>query len=425
LDRLKKNRLDRLADGSEVTREEYEKWLEYSEDNVVSDGVMDEPDVSFEKYRKANLAELSAPREPLISKREWGHIDGISIVGQSEKTNEDCHRLVKIVACLDVGRHNFTGLDGHKHTGNGSFYPVLHSCNKATCRLCYPDFARREAKNIAARLEFAEKEFRKKGLDVGRIEHATISLCKADVDAIRFAPDKAKAVAEARRKAWAYALARGFAGGTLIWHPFRYADMAESIRKGIPFGRYFSGHFHLLGFIYGGYRCRNCAYNNNFSRDKCLSCREFEGRTRREFAKDGTIVKVFGKRKTVEGTAYYQLNHAGVVDDVERYHVATWAGLVSYRKMHFDAKKFVKKREHRCKICGGVMKHSKFCRSEEDKALLMLAIKSGVLNRGWEEPLVKNGVVQWEYAEDDSGVKWAGRGSCEDYWEEGDSGSYG
>jgi len=73
----------------------------------------------------------------------------------------------------------------------------------------------------------------------------------------------------------------------------------------------------------------------------------FEGRTRRAFDKDGYIVKVLGKRKTVGGTAWYQLNHASLVNGVNRFHVATWFGVCSYRRL----KVTVEYKKNVCPIC--------------------------------------------------------------------------
>jgi len=65
------------------------------------------------------------------------------------------------------------------------------------------------------------------------------------------------------------------------------------------------------------------------------------------FQKDGYYVKVFGKRKTVRGTAWYQLNHASVKVGVKRFHVATWFGNCSYRKL----KVTIEMRKAVCPIC--------------------------------------------------------------------------
>lgn len=86
----------------------------------------------------------------------------------------------------------------------------------------------------------------------------------------------------------------------------------------------------------------------------CGGCSGFEGRTRREHKKDGFVVKVAedeygiaGKRKTVGSTAWYQLNHATTRHGVVRFHVATWFGVCSYRKLKVTAK--VKKAV--CPLC--------------------------------------------------------------------------
>lgn len=54
-----------------------------------------------------------------------------------------------------------------------------------------------------------------------------------------------------------------------------------------------------------------------------------------------------GKRKTVFGTAWYQLNHASLKVGVRRFHVATWFGVCSYRKLKVT-KEHV---EEMCPIC--------------------------------------------------------------------------
>jgi hypothetical protein len=98
----------------------------------------------------------------------------------------------------------------------------------------------------------------------------------------------------------------------------------------------------VLGFVLGGYgRCRHCKGGN------CYACDGFEGRVYRCYWENGYIVKALGERKTVFGTAWYQLNHSSIRVDVERPHVATWFGACSYRKL----KVTVEKREVLCPIC--------------------------------------------------------------------------
>jgi len=62
---------------------------------------------------------------------------------------------------------------------------------------------------------------------------------------------------------------------------------------------------------------------------------------------EGKKQKVFAERKTVFGTAWYQLNHSSYKVDVKRFHIATWFGVCSYRKL----KVTVKKRKKLCPIC--------------------------------------------------------------------------
>jgi hypothetical protein len=66
--------------------------------------------------------------------------------------------------------------------------------------------------------------------------------------------------------------------------------------------------------------------------------------------KDGYIVKVKGARKTVFGTAYYQLNHATIICGKVRSHVGSWVGVCSYTKHKLVAGE--RKKKHVCPLCG-------------------------------------------------------------------------
>ena len=83
----------------------------------------------------------------------------------------------------------------------------------------------------------------------------------------------------------------------------------------------------MLGFILGGFeRCRGCEKS-------CLGCEGFKEKQRNLYYKDNYIVKVLGRRKTVFGTAFYQLNHATVkVSFASRFHAVTWFGICGNRK---------------------------------------------------------------------------------------------
>jgi hypothetical protein len=160
----------------------------------------------------------------------------------------------------------------------------------------------------------------------------------------------------------------------LIFHGFRFNDVRLW---------YWSPHFHVLGVIKGGYGCRNC----NHERGDCRSCSGFNGREVRGFEKDGYIVKVMGERKTVFGTAWYQLNHSTIRTNVQRPHACTWFGVCSYRRL----KVTVEKRKHICKIC-----------QYELKPLDYHGSKSFVTDRNLPyferdslEDLMEDGVVVW------------------------------
>jgi hypothetical protein len=55
-----------------------------------------------------------------------------------------------------------------------------------------------------------------------------------------------------------------------------------------------------------------------------------QGRCYRVYRDNGYIVRVLDERKTVFGTAFYQLNHATLRLGVKRFHVVTWFGVCGY-----------------------------------------------------------------------------------------------
>jgi hypothetical protein len=54
-----------------------------------------------------------------------------------------------------------------------------------------------------------------------------------------------------------------------------------------------------------------------------------------------------GERRTVGGTAWYQLNHSTIRTDVKRPQVVTWFGVCSYRKLKVSPEL----RRRFCPIC--------------------------------------------------------------------------
>jgi hypothetical protein len=263
---------------------------------------------------------------------EWGKHGEYEFVGQGKVTNPDtCGRFRGFWGCNRAELHNKTTLDGKNHNGKVYVKKVFHSCDKPTCAVCFKrGWAVREAGNIESRIKEAEKRF-------GKAEHIIVSVPQKDYG-LSFEALQSKAT-----KVLA---ARYILGGCKIFHAFRY-HRANETYVGEPAHWFWSPHFHVIGFVDGGYsRCRNCKKSTL----DCLSCDGYEGRTRRCYEKDGYIVKVLGSRKSIFGTAWYQLNHASIKRGVSRFHVARWFGVCSYRKLKL--KKGDRIWRNVCPICG-------------------------------------------------------------------------
>ena len=244
------------------------------------------------------------------------------LVGHGEVTNENCGRFSgHYYGCLRTDLHKLITLDGANYAGMIYGKPFFHSCDKPSCPVCFKyGWAVREARKIEARLKEASKRF-------GLAEHIVCSVPSKDFG-LSYEAMCLKTVKVLK--------SRGVVGGCLIFHGFRFNK-----RKWFW---YWSPHFHALGFILGGYaRCRKCSRKWN-----CLKgCGGFDDRAWQECQKDGWYVKVLGKRKSVFWTLWYQLNHSSIKKGVVRFHVATWFGNVSYRKLKVTAEM----RKSVCPIC--------------------------------------------------------------------------
>jgi len=244
----------------------------------------------------------------------------LQLVGNGVKTNEWCGKFSSYRGCVRVDLHKGVNLlDGTNYTGKAYVEIHSHSCHRPSCPVCYKSWASREAHKIETRLAEAEKRFKK-------AEHVVASVPVGDYGL---------AYEDLRNKVVKVLESRDVIGGCLIFHGFRY----NNVRLW-----YWSPHFHVLGVIKGGYRCRNC----NHERGDCNSCSGFNGREVRGFEKDGYIVKVLGKRISNYWTAWYQLNHSTIRTNVKRLHACTWFGVCSYRKLKVK----VEKRKPLCPICG-------------------------------------------------------------------------
>ena len=256
-------------------------------------------------------------------------LGNFELVGNGEVTNSRCGQFSsKHEGCLNVDLHNKTIMDKNGKLVNcaGKVYirkAIMYTCHNPRCPVCYDKgWAVREAKNIERRLKEASKRF-------GEVGHIICSVPSKD-----YGLDE-KAL---RRKVNGLLREVGVIGGSMIFHGFRYKKFK---------GWYWSPHFHILGFILGGFRkCRRCKRRN-----RCLEgCGGFVDRRWQLYKKCGYYMKVADpshRRKNVCGTAKYQLSHATIKKNTVRFHVVTWFGCCSYRKLKVTPEM----RKHFCPIC--------------------------------------------------------------------------
>jgi len=232
-----------------------------------------------------------------------GHENYVPVGRDLRNSGSQCGRWANDSVCKHIEGHDGFVLHGEDFTGKLLARQNHWWCNRSSCPTCFAHgWATRRARVIAGRIAEGEKR------GFGKPEHIVVS---PSVDDRRFQEDVLRPLC---RKAM---LARGLNGGTMIFHGYRI-DKANHCLKWSP-------HFHCVGFIKGGYECRGC-------KKGCVGCNGFEARTRKLREVDGCIVKVEGERKTIMGTAWYQLHHATIRVGVKRFHVVTWFGVCGNRK---------------------------------------------------------------------------------------------
>lgn len=279
-----------------------------------------------------SLAERVSLNRAILKSPYWmlpvddvGH-ENYMPVGRGVKSSMLCGSWVSLSVCKNVDLHKgitFRGIDctnkvvvRHKHMW----------CHKSSCPVCFiRGWSVRQARSIEGR--FLEGE--KRGF--GKVEHVMVSVALAD---------RGLSESTMRKRARNALADRGVIGGCMIFHGFRIDKKRQVLA--------WSPHYHSLGYIDGGFdRCRKCVH----SRSDCGSCDGFKGREVRGYAKDGYLVKVLPERKTVFGTAFYQLNHATVRVGIKRFHVVTWFGSCGNRKF----KSAELKAQILCPACGAGM----------------------------------------------------------------------
>lgn len=230
--------------------------------------------------------------------------------GRGSPTSEVCGRWVGFDVCTNIVGHEGIFVEGVDCTGKHILRHRHLWCHSAQCPICFNrGWSVRGAMSIEARILTAEK----RGL--GSAEHISVNL-----------PEKYWELPEhVQREIAKKALQdRGVTWGCEIFHGFRPAKDGSRL--------IWNCHYHTLSYAPMLQKCRDC-------RKVCSdnkNCEGFVNRNYRTFEKDGIIVKVHGKRKTIFGTAFYELNHSTVHVGLKRTHVVSWFGLVSNRKFRTD-----------------------------------------------------------------------------------------
>jgi hypothetical protein len=253
------------------------------------------------------------------------HVDyaGFNQSGRGVITSSTCGKVKRLDNCLRTDLHyGMRFYNGELRRFNGEVYArkVIMSCDKPSCPNCYKyGWAVSSARRIGVRLEKASKQH-------GFVEHFVVSV-PLEWYALSF-DDLVKRVLKALKN-------RGVVGGVMIFHRDRFRG------KGYT-DPYWSFHFHVLGFASDRDKCRSC-------KKTCFrGCGGFVDRNYRLNEKDGCLVKVLGKRKSVVGTVWYQLHHSSYRVGAKRHNVVRWFGVCSYRRLKVVIPKVI----HKCPLCG-------------------------------------------------------------------------
>lgn len=271
-----------------------------------------------------------------LSVDDKGHENYVPVGRDLHNSGSQCGKWVSDSVCGNIEGHDGFYFHGEDWTGKMGVRQNHWWCNKSSCPTCFAHgWATRRGRVLAGRIVEGEKR------GFGKGEHVIVSPSVADRC---FQEDVLRPLC---RKAL---LDRCISGGAMIFHGYRIDRVRHCL--------VWKPHFHCIGFVKGGYACRSCEHlKHTYQRSYCDapegSCNGFEYLTRELNKVDGCIVKVEDERKTIMGTAFYQLHHATVRLGVKRFHVVTWFGVCGNRKYKSEPLKV----EAKCPApaCGGKM----------------------------------------------------------------------
>jgi len=255
------------------------------------------------------------------------------LVGGEDATSDTCGKFSGSYVCPNVELHEEIGRRlglGDAYKNKAFVHKVHFSCDNPRCMVCCRyGWAVKKARVDSARLEEASKVF-------GEVEHFFVSINPKD-----YGITDEKVYRAMMQKALK---ALGVVGAVNYFHGSRHRRF-EHVGGGVfrQIGLDWSPHYHGVGFLEGGYKCRNCDHKS-----KCVAgCGGFDDRRWQYYLQTGIYVGVKSKRQTVFGTCWYLLHHTSVERNTKRFHSATLFGVISYRKMKFKAEK----KKLTCKIC--------------------------------------------------------------------------
>jgi hypothetical protein len=277
----------------------------------------------------------------------------IRMVGHGKPTNEKCGMFSHFLACSRLEFHNKVMFDEKtgsliNMSGKADVHAVFCSCGKPSCPVCYErGWAVRQADAINFRFEEICK--RLDHVVFGDVEHIIVSVDPEDYGLSE---------KEIRKKVLKGLESRGVVGGCVISHWARFEFGVRGWHLGV--------HYHCLGFIRGGFRkCRGCPYvDDKGSRFFCNGCEGFYGVSKKCWKSDRLIVEVKDRRKSVFGTAFYQLHHATYDSSKKRHNIVAWFGVCGYRKMKIPKeawREYKEKHKPKCRICGMPLVRHEYC----------------------------------------------------------------
>ncbi len=291
--------------------------------------------VGSEAYNRSLSLRVALNRQILESKYwflpvdDKGHENYVP-VGRGIKSSDWCGKSRGLVVCKNTEGHKGVVVKGVDCSRKVLVRLQHFWCKNAQCPVCFiRGWSVRGAKFIEGRLKVGVRR------GFGKVEHIIVSVSEVDRD---------MSESVLRKKCRRILLACGVRGGCMIFHGFRIDRERECLK--------WSPHYHVLGFGEGGYdRCRHCKGGD------CYACDGVEGKCYKAYKESGYIVRVLDERKTVYGTAWYQLNHATLRVGLKRFHVVTWFGICGYNNFKSEG---VEGGTVPCPACGEEMARSAY-----------------------------------------------------------------